>query len=286
MSYAEWKHVIDAKIRGSWNLHTALPIGLDFFILLSSMSGCIGFQSQAHYGSGNTYQDRLARFRLAAGERAVSLNLGPIDLDGPKYRTAVFRGLVFNSGYHLIQSATDLCALLEYVCSQEGKVNRTQEMAQIVMGIEDPATIRASGRTVPQWMQRALFSHFHTRGSEKSSADENGNIKTLQENKRAIGTLLSSAPNDDDAATVATNALIQKLSSILSLPLDTFETHKPMHAYGIDSLVAIELRNWFSKELEADVAVFDIMGEATLAAIGDLVSKRSSLRKKKGGIIS
>lgn len=52
-----------------------------------------------------------------------------------------------------------------------------------------------------------------------------------------------------------------------------------MHVYGIDSLVAIELRNWFSKELSADVAVFDIMGEASLAAIGELVSKRSSWRE-------
>jgi len=276
MSYAEWIHVSGAKIQGSWNLHTALPRNLDFFILLSSMSGCIGFHSQAHYGAGNTYQDRLARFRLASGERATSLNLGPIDLDGPNYRAATFRDLVFNSGIHLIQSDTDLCALIEYVCGQEQKKPRTQEMAQIVMGIEDPAVIRSNGREEPDWMHRAIFSHFYTRGSGDLSAKDK---EDAQKDKKNTSTLLAAAATDADAVTIVTKALIQKLSSVLSLPADSFDTQKPMHAYGIDSLVAIELRNWFSKELSADVAVFDIMGEASLAAIGELVSKRSAWRK-------
>ena len=34
------------------------------------------------------------------------------------------------------------------------------------------------------------------------------------------------------------------------------QPHKRMESYGVDSLVAVELRNWFAKEMAADIAVF------------------------------
>ena len=49
-----------------------------------------------------------------------------------------------------------------------------------------------------------------------------------------------------------------------------------MHAYGVDSLVAVELRNWFSQVLEADVAVFEILGEGrSFEDLGTLVAGKS-----------
>ncbi len=283
MSYAQWRRVTDAKFAGSWNLHQALPTGMDFFIMLSSMSGCIGFQSQAHYDAGNTFQDQLARHRLAHGERALSLNLGPIDLDGPNYRAPNFRDLVYNSGFHLKQSAEDLCDLLELVCSEEKASLRPQSHAQIVMGIEDPARIRAKGRAEPMWMQKALFSHFYTRGSGASDDEGQGGADARVPGRKAPdppGPKLAAAATDADAAKVVTQALIQELSGVLGLAPDAFELHQPLHAYGLDSLVAVDVRNWFAREFGADVPVFDLMGNTSLEAIGEIVSQRSPYRTK------
>ena len=77
------------RIRGSWNLHSLFPTGLEFFILLSSMSGIAGFPTQSNYAAANTYQDALARFRMVKGERATSLNLGPINLDSEWTRDSI-----------------------------------------------------------------------------------------------------------------------------------------------------------------------------------------------------
>ncbi|KAH7303554.1 reducing type I polyketide synthase [Stachybotrys elegans] len=277
MSYTQWRSVTGAKFAGSWNLHQELPKGMDFFILLSSMSGCIGFQSQAHYDAGNAFQDQLARHRLAQGERGVSLNLGPIDLDGPNYRTANFRDLVFNSGFHLKQSADDLCDLLELVCSEEKAALRPQSHSQIVMGIEDPARVRAKGRSEPIWMQKALFSHFYTRGSGVSN---DGAADSRRKAPNSAGPKLAAATTDADAAKVVTEALIQELSGVLGRAPDAFELHQPLHAYGLDSLVAVDVRNWFAREFKADVPVFDLMGTTTLEEIGQMVSQRSPYRKK------
>ena len=48
----------------------------DLFILLSSLKAVIGMSGQANCASGNTYQDALARHRIAMGEKAVAVDLG------------------------------------------------------------------------------------------------------------------------------------------------------------------------------------------------------------------
>ncbi|KAK6606927.1 KR domain-containing protein [Botrytis cinerea] len=42
MTHDDWRTSTDPKTIGSWNLHTLLPHGLDFFILLSSVAGVLG----------------------------------------------------------------------------------------------------------------------------------------------------------------------------------------------------------------------------------------------------
>lgn len=62
------------------------------------------------------------------------------------------------------------------------------------------------------------------------------------------------------------------------IPTENIDTSKPLYEYGVDSLLALELRNWFSMELRADVAVFDIMGSANFEALCTLVMQRSALK--------
>ena len=76
MKLDQWKDAVWPKVQGSWNLHKLLPSGLDFFIMLSSISGIMGNRGQANYAAGNTFMDALAHHRVHSGERATSLNLG------------------------------------------------------------------------------------------------------------------------------------------------------------------------------------------------------------------
>lgn len=71
MSLAQWEQTSCSKIESSWNLHTLLP-ELDFFILLSSVSGVVGNPGQSNYAAGCTFQDALARHRNQGGQKAVS----------------------------------------------------------------------------------------------------------------------------------------------------------------------------------------------------------------------
>ena len=60
MTFEDWKASVDPKVRGSWNLHTNLPKGMDFFILLSSLCGIVGKETTANYDAGNSCMDALA----------------------------------------------------------------------------------------------------------------------------------------------------------------------------------------------------------------------------------
>jgi acyl transferase domain-containing protein/NADPH:quinone reductase-like Zn-dependent oxidoreductase len=70
MTHDEWSTGTLPKINGTWNLHKSLPADLDFFIMLSSVSGVIGNGGQANYNAGNIFQDYLAHHRHALGTPA------------------------------------------------------------------------------------------------------------------------------------------------------------------------------------------------------------------------
>ncbi len=50
---------------------------------------------------------------------------------------------------------------------------------------------------------------------------------------------------------------------------------KALEAYGVDSLLVVELRNYFAKEFHADVPVFDITGGSSFETVGLTVAKKS-----------
>lgn len=67
--------------------------------MLSSSSNIIGLTGQSNYAAGNAYMDRFARYRVAHGQRAVSLDLGPMVDDGILVDTAGFLDKVLAYGY-------------------------------------------------------------------------------------------------------------------------------------------------------------------------------------------
>jgi len=52
---------------------------------------------------------------------------------------------------------------------------------------------------------------------------------------------------------------------------------KPVVAYGLDSLVAVELPNAIGRDLEADVLLMDLMGAGSIEALAREVVRKSRL---------
>lgn len=58
---------------------------------------------------------------------------------------------------------------------------------------------------------------------------------------------------------------------------EVIDLDQPIHAFGIDSLVAVEIPNWLKEVVDADIAVFNILGNASIKAIGFMAGGNSTL---------
>ena len=272
MSVNDWETCIRPKVQGSWNLHALLPKKMDFFILLSSISGVIGNGGQANYAAGNTYQDALARHRVALGEKAVALDLGALMFEGFLAENESPVSGAIRDGILPPMTETELLALLDHYCNPSADVSSPLK-CQAVTGIEIPANIRAKGAEVPYWLQQPLFRQLHQIGGTATSSDIG------QEQGLDFAAVFAATPSLTEAAAIVSDALVKKLSRAMSIQPEYIDINKPMSSYGVDSLVAVELRNWFSQELDADTAIFEILSEPSIFAVAMLVVSKSQYRQ-------
>jgi hypothetical protein len=76
--------------------------------------------------------------------------------------------------------------------------------------------------------------------------------------KGSTAALLAAAKSPQEAGEIVLEALLEKLTKVLSVDAAELDPARPMHAYGVDSLVAVELRTWMAKEIGSNVSVFEM----------------------------
>ncbi|KAI0378120.1 putative polyketide synthase [Hypomontagnella monticulosa] len=267
MSVEGWTKSLAPKVPGSWNLHKQLPRDLDFFIMFSSVSGIIGSQGQANYAAGNTYQDELAKFRLSRGEKAVSLNLGPLEDEGYVAENEGMAARLINMRSVMMMSQSEVFSLLDHYCNKALPIGSIQP--QLITGLDIPADVVARGMEPSDWMNEPMFVNLH-----QVAASEVTNKKESTGDGPDLGTVIRAAESLTQAGEILANGLAGKLAKVLSIPQDTFDLGQPLHTYGVDSLIALEIRNWFLKALKVDVAVFEILSGATATTLGLTVAEK------------
>ena len=271
MSHDDWEACIQPKVQGSWNLHELLPRKMDFFILLSSVSGIFGNGGQANYAAGNAYQDALARYRIALGEKAAALDIGALLSAGVLAENGGSLNRSIRTGILPPMSEAELLALIDCYCNPSLGIS-TQLNCQAVTGIEIPANLQVKGMDEPYWMQQPFFRHLYQIESTIGST-------VVTEKALDFSSLFSAASSLSEAGRIVSDALVEKLSKILNIPSEDISNAKPLSSYGVDSLVAVELRNWFARALSAEVAIFEILGGPSIQTVGVLVAGKSQYRQ-------
>ncbi|KAI8633359.1 putative polyketide synthase [Xylariaceae sp. FL1651] len=278
MDYDDWKDAVAPKVQASWNLHLELPDGLDFFIMLSSVMGIFGTGSLAGYNAGNTYQDALARFRVACGERAAALDIGGV-VDGGYLTglTSFIAGMQRAKEYVPLMTR-EVCGLLDLYCDPSTTFTAKDVGCQAVVGIRPPAYWKGS-QAMPRTMQQPLWGHMHhvplPQGHDhQAEGPKTGPSDTGPIRERDIIAKLVATGALSEAGEVACQALVDRVSTMLGTPASRIDKHKAMHSYGIDSLSAIDLRNWVGKIFDVDLPVFEILGGANFISAGSSLVRR------------
>lgn len=274
MSFIDWKTSVDPKVRGSWNLHSLLPTGLDFFIMLSSVSGIIGNPGQSNYAAGNTFLDALARYRVSRGERAVALDLGALLGHGVLAEDDTLRDRLLKGGLLVGISPALMFGLLDYYCDPKRGL-LSEEDSQVAIGLAPPSRLRSKASNNPSSsINLPFYGHLL---SSTGAGDEEG--KNAEQSAAKYRQEFLAADTLTKAGEVVSNALVERLFGDHSITAASgnVDFGKPMHDHGVDSLMAIELRAWLAREFAADVPIFEILGEGSWAALGVSVALKSRL---------
>ncbi|KAF7558100.1 hypothetical protein G7Z17_g20 [Cylindrodendrum hubeiense] len=282
MTFAQWDLTLRSKVQTSWNLHRLLPQNLDFFILLSSLAGVAGQMASANYAGGCSFQDALARYRVAQGQPALSLDIGWMRNIGIIAENGAYQRQRDSADDMQPIEDTELLALLTIYCDPANQTlwsSRTE--GQILLGLRTPVDILMQGKTPPALLDRPLFAAFsYIPGSGATKNDVSSNSRTGQvDHVAAAGVLFRKSTDTAERIQIVLRALAGKLARAMSISPDDVESHKPLSAYGVDSLMSVDLRNWIIREFAAIVSVFDIMDGVPIASIVELVVTRSRVGK-------
>lgn len=269
MTHAQWERTIRSKVQVSWNLHQLFP-KLDFLVFLASLSGILGSVGQANYSAGCTFQDALARYRTSLGQSTISLDLGWMRTIGIIAENEKFQRYRQDAQNMVPLEEEELLAVLDLCCQMPSQRSALPASSQVLMGATTPAAYAARGEAPDPSVLQPLFSTF-------ARMTKSANQSHTSPKAGDYGKMFKEATDADERAKIFTTALAAKLARALSIAAEDVKVDKQLTDYGIDSLMAVELRNWIGKEFKAQLAVFDIMGGVTVKGIGSLVAAKSGL---------
>lgn len=122
-------------------------------------------------------------------------------------------------------------------------------------------------------MKRPLYHHL--RQTNQQTGDSSVPASSTAVDYRA---LIRAAQSETDAGRVIATALARKLSQALTVPEEDIDTGRPVHSFGVDSLVAVELRFWFTNQMKAEISVFNILANTSIQGLGRLAASKSQFR--------
>ncbi|KAF4965337.1 hypothetical protein FSARC_6852 [Fusarium sarcochroum] len=266
MTLDDWHGGLRPKLYGTWNLHTEFSqqASLDFFVMLSSVSGVVGIASQTNYAAGGSYEDAMARWRQSQGLPGVAIDLGPIsDIGYVSTSTKVAERLRKDGDFSMLDEDIVLRALNAAVLFPLGA------RSQIIVGLNSSPGPQwdANGRS--QLGRDARFAPLRPR-SKASARPAKG-----ESTSDSLASQLSKASNHQEGAGLVGAAIAAKLADIFMTPIGEVDLSKPPAHFGVDSLIAVELRNMLVLQAAADISIFNILQTASLAALAGLVAEKS-----------
>jgi myxalamid-type polyketide synthase MxaE and MxaD len=246
-AWDDFDRVLRPKVDGAWHLHAlTAEQPLDFFVLFSSAASILGSPGQANYCAANAFLDALAAYRAAQGLPAVSINWGPWSAIGAAAGAAVSARLA----RHGIGSMTpdEGLSILEYAMT--GSTIQIGALPVDWSSLVD----RYPRRTEPRFFSRIADAETARRAPAGVAATPPA---------RAFP---AHAPVAERSAWLH-DYLTERIGAALQQPGSQISLTKPLNHMGLDSLMAIEIRNRIKTDLGLDVPVVTFLDGASIAVL-------------------
>ncbi|KAL2845909.1 hypothetical protein BJY01DRAFT_177125 [Aspergillus pseudoustus] len=260
MTVDHWRTTLASKVRGSQNLHAQFK-NLSFFVMLSSTVAIRGNFGQSNYSAACSFQDTFVRHMANAGQPAFSINIGPVMEVGYVSENPEVAEALRRNGLGAV-SISDVLVLINYAITNPST---------------DPTACVASIGLAPLDDVEAGKKFFKSDRRFAQLVKHDGTTQQAASESVDAVTLLSFATQIEDAVEIVTAAILQQLSKLIATPVEMLSAAQSLDSYGVDSLVAVELRNWIGAYLQANVQLMVLRGTGSITQLAQVVTKESRI---------
>lgn len=258
------KMVLAPKVTGARLLDARLAADektnpLDFFVMFSSFVMVSGNPGQAAYSAANAYTHAIANQRRARGKAGSTIDIGAV------YGVGFISRAGREEEYDVVKFMFDAVSEqeLQTLFAEAVVADRVRDGSSIELVTGMPFIDPANRDRIPYFddPRLAYFRLPSGGGAGDAAATSLGSVKDR----------LQTAITREEVAQVIIDGLIGKLRSALQLTSeDTVSAVAPLIDQGVDSLSAVTVGGWFSKNLHVDIPVLKILGGASVT---DLVEE-------------
>ena len=251
MELPQWYKPLAPKIDGTWNLHAVTrDMPLDFFVMFSSVACVLGSPGQSNYAAGNSFLDEMVAYRQGLGLPATSINWGPW-ADSGMAAEAGRDSQLSGRGMRLLPADKSLDFLSDFLRNKADRI--------VVMNVDWSELIRAMGGKISPLL-REVASGMEG-GPEEASAEDRAYRQTLvdmsvdQRREKLIG------------------FFAQQMAQIMGMELADVDVISPLNSMGMDSLMAIELKNKIERRLQTSLPMSVLIHEPSVTSLADYLAE-------------
>ncbi|MBW4570590.1 MAG: type I polyketide synthase [Tolypothrix carrinoi HA7290-LM1] len=256
-NWERFVRVMAPKVSGTWHLHNLTKeLPLDFFVCFSSVAALFGSLGQGNYAAANTFMDVLMQHRRTMGLPGLSINWGSWSEVGMAASLA---------SRHQASNST---LGLDSIAPEQGLQVLEQVLGQVTSQIGVvPVDWSVLGQQLSvRGQQPQLFfeSFVKIELQEKTAHSSVPKSEILQQLKSAAVS---------DRHSLLTAYIQEEVAKILSLT-NQLDVDKPLNNMGLDSLTALELRNWVQNNFGVDIPMVKFMEGLSVTSITTYVNEQ------------
>ncbi|MFI8895592.1 SDR family NAD(P)-dependent oxidoreductase [Streptomyces paradoxus] len=239
LSTALLEKVWRPKATGAWLLHEATAgHDLDWWVTFSSAASLLGNPGQAAYAAANAWLDEFTSWRRAQGLPATCVNWGPW--------AEIGRGAGMEErGYAMITPTEGVAALERLLAHDRARTAYT------------PIDLTRWLESFPATGRLAFFAEL---AASTPDADSTSGRSALLESLR-------DTDSPQQRQQILQPQVVDHIAAVLRLETDRFDASTSLVTLGLDSLMAIALRNRLQRELALDIPTTVMWTHPTAAAL-------------------
>ncbi|KAF3765375.1 hypothetical protein M406DRAFT_338852 [Cryphonectria parasitica EP155] len=259
MDMDTWNRVMRPKTVGSRNLDLVFDSAdLEFFIMTSSFAAIGGHAGQSNYAAANMFMNGLAVSRRRRNLAASVLNIGVIYGLGllARERQQIYGGLE-RDGYPPISERDIHHMFIEAIDAGRPFIDLTTGLARYRINDANPQ----------HWHRDLRFSHYTL--PEDGGDDGEGGVAAQQGDgqQKQVKDLIRDAETLEAATDYLVASFCRRMEITLQLPANSAHAGNSITEMGVDSLAAVEIRNWFYKTVGTDVPVMKILSASSILSL-------------------